>query len=309
MKSSANEFGDILYSVANEREDFVVYCPDTRSCGLEYFKDKFPGRGFNFGIAEQNLLDAAAGAASTGLKVYVPTFAVFMSMRACEQIRQFICYPKQDVTLLSTHTGLQVGSDGGTHIAVEDVGIMRSIPNMSIVQPADGHAARAIAKFSLDFHQPLYVRLHREAVPEVYDDSYEFEFNKIRIVKEYGHDLAILATGVMVGKALEAAEELADKGINAIVADVSTIKPIDVDGIVNIASKTSLIVTVEDHNVIGGLSSAVAEVLCREMPTKMCSLGIPDCFGESGKSAELYELHHLNAESIADTIKNIVKNQ
>lgn len=307
MKSSANEFGDFLYSIANEREDFVVYCPDTRSCGLEYFKDKFPGRGFNFGIAEQNLLDAAAGAASTGLKVYVTTFAVFMSMRACEQIRQFICYPKQDVTLLSTHTGLQVGSDGGTHIAVEDVGIMRSLPNMSIVQPADGYAAKAIAKFSLDFHQPLYVRLHRESVPDVYDESYIFEFNKLRIIKEFGCDLAILATGVMVGKAIDAAKQLASKGINAIVADVSTIKPIDVDGIVNIASKTSMIVTVEDHNVIGGLGSAVAEVLCREKPTRLYSLGIPDCFGESGKPIELYDQYNLNADGIAKSIINIIQ--
>lgn len=307
MKSTANEFGDILYSVANEREDFVVYCPDTRSCGLEYFKDKFPGRGFNFGIAEQNLLDTAAGAASTGLKVYVPTFAVFMTMRACEQIRQFICYPKQDVTLLSTHTGLQVGPDGGTHIAIEDMGIMRCLPNMTIVQPADGFAARAIAKFSLDFHQPLYVRLHREAVPGVYDESYEFEFNKIRIVKEYGHDVAILGTGVMVGKAVEVAEQLAIKGINTIVADVSTIKPIDVDGIVNIASKTSTIITVEDHNIIGGLGSAVAEVLCREKPTRLYTLGVPDCFGESGKSAELYEHYHLDVKGITESIINIVK--
>ena len=307
MKSTANEFGDILYSVANDREDFVVYCPDTRSCGLEFFKDKFSGRGFNFGIAEQNLLDTAAGAASTGLKVYVPTFAVFMTMRACEQIRQFICYPKQDVTLLSTHTGLQVGPDGGTHIAVEDVGIMRCLPNMTIVQPADGFAARAIARFSLDFHQPLYIRLHREAVPVVYDESYEFEFNKIRIIKEHGHDLAILATGVMVGKALEAAEQLAIKGIRAIVADVSTIKPIDVDGIVNIASKTSTIITVEDHNIIGGLGSAVAEVLCREKPTRVYTLGVPDCFGESGKSAELYEHYHLDVEGISESIIYLMK--
>ena len=309
MKSTANELGDILYAIAKEREDFVIYCPDTRSCGLEYFKDKFPGRGFNFGIAEQNLLGAAAGAASTGLKVYVPTFAVFLSMRACEQIRQFICYPKQDVTLLSTHTGLQVGPDGGTHIAVEDVGIMRTLPNMTIVQPADGYAAREIAKFSLDYHQPLYVRLHREAVATVYDEDYKFEFNKIRFIKEFGNDLAILSTGALVGKALDAAKILAENGIKAFVADVSTIKPIDVETIVSITNKTSLIVTVEDHNIIGGLGSAVAEVLCREKPTKMYSLGIPDCFGESGKSAELYELHHLNAEGIAASIKNIVNNQ
>lgn len=309
MKSTANEFGDFLYNIAKEREDFVVFCPDTRSCGLEYFKDKFPGRGFNFGIAEQNLLDAAAGAASTGLKVYVPTFAVFMSLRACEQIRQFICYPKQDVTLLSTHTGLQVGSDGGTHIAVEDVGIMRALPNMTIVQPADGYAAREIAKFSLEYHQPLYVRLHREAVKPVYDESYKFVFNKIRVIKEIGDDVAILTTGVMVGKALEAAEILRSKGILVSVSDVSTIKPIDIDGIVKLAKRASILVTIEDHNIIGGLGSAVAELLCREWPSKLYTLGIPDCFGESGKSAELYELHHLDAKGLAESIENLYKKQ
>lgn len=309
MKSTANEFGDILYSVANDREDFMVFCPDTRSCGLEYFKDKYPNRGYNFGIAEQNLLAAAAGAASTGIKVYVPTFAVFMTMRACEQIRQFICYPKQDVTLLSTHTGLQVGPDGGTHIAIEDVGIMRTLPNMTIIQPADGYAAREMAKFSLEYHQPLYVRLHREAVPEVYDENYKFEFNKIRVLKEFGNDLAILATGVMVGRALAAASLLQEKGIKATVADVSTIKPIDAETIVDLAKKTSLIVTLEDHNIIGGLGSAVSEVLCREQPTKMYSLGVRDCFGESGKPTELYELHHLDANGVAQSIEEIVKAQ
>lgn len=309
MNSTANEFGNGLYEAAAEREDFLVCCPDTRSCGLENFKDKFPKRGFNFGIAEQNLLNVAAGIASTGTKAYVATFAVFMTMRACEQIRQFIAYPCQDVTLLSTHTGLQVGLDGGTHIAVEDVGIMRTLPNMTILQPADIYAAREMVKFSLDFHKPLYIRLHRAPVEPVYDASYRFEFNKARIVKEYGSEVAILSTGVMVGTALKAAELLAQQGIGATVADVSTIKPIDTETIVSLAKKTGRIVTLEDHNIIGGLGSAAAEELSRHCPTRMRMLGIPDVYGESGKPEELYRLHNLHPAGVAASVAAFLKEE
>ena len=303
MKATRFEFGEELIRCAQEYEHFVICNPDTQSCGLENFADQFPGRAYTFGIAEQNLLAAAAGMASCGQKVYVPTFAVFLSMRACEQIRQFICYPNQNVTLLSTHTGLQVGKDGGTHIACEDVGIMRSLPNMTVIQPADAIAARAMARFSLDFNTPLYVRLHRSEVPLVHDESYQFHFGRADVLYDGGRDVALVATGVMVHRALAAAQLLAAHGISAKVIDVHTIKPIDQDTLVWAAEQTGAVLTIEDHNIFGGLGSAVAEVLAKERPANMCMMGIPDQFGESADPEELYRMHGLTVEGIVEKTK------
>lgn len=306
MKASRFEFGDELIAQARTHKDFVVCNPDTQSCGLEHFDEVNPNHAFMFGIAEQDLVGAAAGIASCGNKVYVSTFAVFLTMRACEQIRHFVCYPNQDVTLLGCHTGLQIGQDGGTHTALEDVGIMRSMANMSIIQPADGYAARAMARFSLDFHTPLYVRLHRSEVPAIYDDSYVFRFGKANVVKDNGDDVAIVATGVMVYRALQAAQMLLEKGIRAKVVDMSTIKPIDEEMLTSLSARTGKIVTLEDHNIFCGLGSAVAEALCKNAPCKMLMLGVNDKYGESGKPEELYELHRLTPAQIAEDIAAFV---
>lgn len=307
MKATRFEFGDELIKLGAQRDDFVICNPDTQSCGVENFDMIYPNRSYTFGIAEQTLLDAAAGMASCGNKVFVPTFAVFLTMRACEQIRQFICYPNQNVTLLGTHTGLQVGKDGGTHIALEDVSIMRSMGNMTIIQPADGYAARAMARFSLDFKTPLYVRLHRSEVPTVYDENYEFHFGKAEIIRDFGSDVALLASGVTVIRAIAAAEILKQKGIGAKVVDVTTIKPIDHDTIEKLSKETKAIVTVEDHNVFGGLGSAVAESLALHTPCKMRMVGVQDKFGESADPEDLYRSHGITPEGIADAAAELVK--
>ncbi len=309
MKASRFEFGEELIRLAQTHSNFVVCNPDTQSCGLENFDKLYPGRAYNFGIAEQALLDAAAGMASCGNKVYVPTFAVFLTMRACEQIRQFICYPKQDVVLLGTHTGLQVGKDGGTHIALEDVGIMRSMANMTILQPADGIAARAMARYSLDFTGPLYVRLHRSEAPVIHDENYRFRFDQADVLCEYGNDVALVASGITVWRALKAAELLKECGIKATVVDVQTIKPIDGKTICEVAARTRAVVTVEDHNVIGGLGSAVAETLAKSCPTLMRMIGVQDMFGESADPEELYENHGITPEHIAEIACDLAKNK
>lgn len=178
-------FGEELLKIAETNEDFVVFNADTKACGLEKFREKFPHREFSFGIAEQNLVCAAAGMASCGNKVFLSTFAVFASMRACEQVRTFVCYPNLDVTIIGSHTGLQVGGDGATHMAIEDVSIMRAFPNMTVVQPADAFSARALAHVAVSFHGPLYIRLHRNVVDDIYDDTYKFDIGKARIVQTW----------------------------------------------------------------------------------------------------------------------------
>jgi len=307
MKATRFEFGEELIRLGKEHKDFVVCNPDTQSCGLENFDQVYPGRAYTFGIAEQDLLAAAAGMASCGNKVYVPTFAVFLTMRACEQIRQFICYPDQDVTLLATHTGLQVGKDGGTHIACEDVGIMRSMANMTVLQPSDGISARQMAEFSLQFHTPLYIRLHRSETPVIHDKDYRFQFGKADVLLDDGDDVALVATGVMVHPALQAAELLREQGVHAKVIDVQTIKPIDRETLAWAAERTRAVVTVEDHNIYGGLGSAAAEALAATRPTRMRILGIPDVFGESADPKELYEMHGLTAGGIAKEAAALVK--
>lgn len=306
MKATRFEFGDELIRLAAMRDDFVILNPDTQSCGVENFDKLFPNRAYSFGIAEQTLLAAAAGMASCGDKVYVPTFAVFLTMRACEQIRQFICYPNQNVTLLGSHTGLQVGKDGGTHIALEDVSIMRGMGNMAVIQPADAYAARAMARFSLDYTTPLYVRLHRSEVPALYDASYEFQFGKGRIIRDFGCDVALVASGVTVIRAVEAAELLSARGIKAKVVDMATIKPIDHEILAWLSKETGKIVTIEDHNVFGGLGSAVAESLALHLPCSVRMVGVQDKFGESADPEDLYRAHGITPENIAATAAELV---
>ena len=291
-------FGQELLRLA-ETHDFIVCSADTKTCGLEHFGELFPGREFTFGIAEQNLTATSAGLASCGNKVYLATFAVFASMRACEQVRTFICHTKQNVTVIGTHTGLQVGGDGATHAAVEDVSIMRAFPNMTIWQPADAVSAKEMAKASLDFTGPLYVRLHRNPVPDVYDDSYRFVPGKATLVKEYGKDLTIISSGILLAKALAAAEALKEQGVGARIVDMSTIKPLDTEAVEAAARETGAILTLEDASIFGGLGSAVAEHTAGHCPVPMEIVGIPDRFGESGDPELIYRDCGMDAASVA----------
>ncbi len=299
-------FGKELLRLAETNEDFVLCNADTKTCGLEVFGKLYPHREFSFGIAEQNLVGGAAGLASCGNKVYLATFGVFASMRACEQVRTFVCYPNLNVTIIGTHAGLQVGGDGATHAAIEDVSIMRSFPNMTVVQPSDAVSARALARASLDFTGPLYIRLHRNPVPDVYGEDYEFTFGKARTVKEYGTDMTMIVSGILLKKALDAAEILKHQGIGIRVVDMATIKPLDEEAVLQAAKETGAIMTIEDHTVLGGLGSAVSEVVVQNCPVPMALVGIQDCFGQSGDPELLYRDNGMDVDAIVKKAKLLI---
>lgn len=299
-------FGKELLEIAKTNDNFVACNADTKACGIENMGELFPDRSYSIGIAEQNLINVAAGLAASGFKVFACTFAVFATMRCCEQVRTFVCYPGLNVTVVGTHTGLQVGEDGATHAAVEDVAIMRSLPNMTIIQPADAVAARAIAHAAVEFTGPLYIRLHRNASPVIYDETYRFELGKATTVRNYGDDVALITSGIMLQKTLDAADALNKKGIKARVIDMSTLKPLDADAVLEAAMATNAVVTIEDHSLIGGLGSAVAQVLSEKYPCLVKCIGIPDVFAESGPSEVLYTKYHMDTPSIVAAAENLV---
>lgn len=302
-------FGKELLKIAETNENFVLCNADTKTCGLEAFGKLYPHREFSFGIAEQNLIGGAAGLAACGNKVFLATFGVFASMRACEQVRTFVCYPNLNVTIIGTHAGLQVGGDGATHAAIEDVSIMRSFPNMTVVQPADAVSARALAHAAVDFTGPLYIRLHRNPVPDIYGEGYGFTFGKARTVADYGSDLTMIVSGILLGKALEAAEILKERGIGVRVVDMATIKPLDAEAVIRAAKETGAIMTIEDHTVLGGLGSAVSEVVVQNCPVPMTLVGIQDRFGESGDPELLYRDHGMDTDSIVQKAEKLIKSK
>ena len=281
-------FGHELIEIAKTNENFVVCNADTKACGLEKFGKDFPEREFSFGIAEQNMVGGAAGLAACGNKVFLATFAVFASMRACEQVRTFVCYPNLNVTVIGTHTGLQVGGDGATHAAIEDV------------------AAKALAHAAVDFKGPLYVRLHRNPVADIYDPAtYRFEWGKANTVVDYGTDMTMIVSGILLKKALDAAEILKEQGILVRVLDMATIKPLDHEAVIKAARETGAIMTIEDHTILGGLGSAVAEVLVENEPVPMQRIGVQDKFGESGDPELLYRDHGMDVDSIVEKAKEL----
>lgn len=298
-------FGEEIVKLGAGR-DFMVINADTKACRLEEFKHSYPEREFSVGIAEQNMMTMAAGMASCGDKVFVSTFAVFASMRACEQVRTFICYPKLNVTIAATHTGLQVGEDGATHAAVEDIAIMSALPNMTVIQPSDEISARAAARFAVDFEGPLYVRLHRNPVETIHRPDYVFDPLKPELLCDYGNDAAILVTGIMAKKCMEAAEFLKNEGIFVRVLELPGIKPLPESVILEEAVRCGAVVTVEDHNVIGGFGSAVAALIAQNCPVPMGIVGIRDRFGESGDPELLYRDNGMSAPQIAQRVRDIL---
>jgi transketolase len=300
-------FGEELVALGKERADFVVMDADiAKSCATSLFHISFPDRSYNLGIAEQNLMATAAGYASTGTQVFAATYGVFASMRACEQVRTFICYPRLKVRIIASHGGLQVGADGATHQAIEDIGIMRSLPNMTVIQPADGTAARLAARAVMDYDGPVYIRLLRNNSPLIFDEKYRFKIGKAVALKNYGSDLTIIGTGAMVPKILQAAEELNERNIKVRVLEIHTLKPIDKEAIIKAAKETGAIVTVEDHNIIGGLGSGVSEVLSENYPTIVKRVAIPDTFGQSGEAEMLYDHYGMNVRHIVNAAKEVL---
>lgn len=305
-KATREAYGQALEELGAVRQDVVVLDADlSKSTKTSVFQAKYPERFFNAGIAEQNLMGLAAGFAAAGKVPFASTFAVFATGRAYDQIRNSICYPRLNVKIAATHAGITVGEDGGSHQALEDINLMRGLPNMTVLVPADGPEAKNAVKAAADYEGPVYIRLGRSGVPTITDADVPFVIGKGRVMRE-GADVTLIGCGMMVAKALEAADVLAAEGVNAAVIDMSTIKPIDRELIVEWAKKTGAIVTAEEHNVIGGLGSAVAEVLVEEVLVPMERVGIEDVFGESGTGGELVEKYRLTAEHIVEKAKRAI---
>lgn len=300
-------YGKALVKLSNMNENVVVLDADlSKSTKTADFKAVAPERFINMGIAESNMMGVAAGLSTCGKIPFVSTFAIFAAGRAFEQIRNSICYPKLNVKVCATHAGLTVGEDGATHQSVEDISLMRSIPNMTVINPSDAVETEAAILAAAEFNGPCYVRLGRLAVNAVNDEkNYKFEIGKGITLAE-GNDVTIIATGIMVEVALQAKEELAKEGISARIINIHTIKPIDNELLIKAAKETGAIVTAEEHSVIGGLGSAVSEVVAEECPVPVLKVGIKDTFGESGKPNELLELYGLTSASIVEKAKKAI---
>ncbi len=307
-KTATREAYGMALAEFGESYDIVVLDADlSKSTKTDTFKKKFPERFFNTGIAEANMMTTAAGLASCGKIVFASSFAMFAAGRAFEQVRNGICYPNLNVKIGATHAGISVGEDGATHQCLEDIGIMRTIPNMVILNPADKAESILAVEAAIKHDGPVYLRFGRLAVPEIFDrETYKFEIGKGVEIMD-GTDVTVIATGLMVPEAMDAAAKLKGEGISVRVINMATIKPIDKDIIVKAAKETGAIVTAEEHNIIGGLGSAVAEVLSENSPVPMKRVGTEDKFGQSGKPAELLELYGLTADNIAKQVKEVMK--
>lgn len=304
--ATRDAYGQALAELGAINDKVVVLDADlSKSTKTNDFKKVFPERFFNIGIAEQNLLGTAAGFAAAGKIPFASSFAVFAVGRAYDQIRNSIAYPKLNVKIAATHAGLTVGEDGGSHQMLEDIALMRALPNMTVLVPADGEETKQAVMAAAAYEGPVYIRLGRPKVPVLFDADYQFEIGK-GVVLQDGSDVTLVATGIMVSKAVEAAEKLAAEGISAAVVNISTIKPLDNALIIQMAQKTGAVVTCEEHNIYGGLGSAVAEVLVEHCPMPMVRVGVEDKFGESGLPDQLLEKHGLTADNIAAKAKEVI---
>ena len=298
--ATRQSYGEILKDLGKSNENIVVLDADlSTATKTDLFAKEFPNRFFDMGIAEQDMIGTAAGFASCGKIPFASTFAVFAAGRAYDQIRNSVCYPNLNVKICATHAGITVGEDGATHQMVEDISMMRTLPNMQVYSPCDDVEARFIIEEISKINAPCYVRLSRLSTPVIYDENEKFELGKVKQIGE-GTDATIFATGVCVAEAIKAQEILANKGINVRVVDVHTIKPIDKEAIVRCAKETNKIITVEDHSIIGGLGTSICEVLAEEFPCKVIRLGIKDSFGKSGNAVELMNYFEINAEAIVN---------
>lgn len=307
MIATRDAYGEALAELGESNKDVVVLDADlSGSTKTAVFAKKFPERFFNMGIAEQDMMGTAAGLAASGKIPFASTFAIFATGRAWEQVRQSIAYPKLNVKVVATHAGITVGEDGASHQSVEDIAVMRVIPNMTVIVPADGVETRKVIREIVRYKGPVYVRLSRGKSPVVLDDSYSFEIGKGVVLKD-GKDVSLIACGVMVYKALQAADTLGKEGVSARVINISSIKPIDADLIIRAARETGCVVTAEEHSIIAGLGGAVAEVLAENCPVPVKRIGIEDKFGTSGDADLLMELYGLTADNIAKAAREVIK--
>lgn len=309
-ESTRVAFGNALMRMADEDPTIMYVAADTlKSVGGAPMHKKYPERAINVGIAEQNMALVGAGMAASGAKAFVATYATFASMRICEQIRTFICYPNLDVKIVAGLGGLSGGQEGVTHQGIEDVGVLRSIPNLVIVEPADAASTEVITEAITKYNGPVYMRIGRNASPKVFDSDYKFEIGKANTLVDRGNDAAIFATGAAVHRALEAEKILASEGYQVKVIEMPCVKPLDEEAVLNAAKDTKLVFTAEDHNIIGGLGSAVAEVLSEKFPTRLERIGIRDQFTESGDHEELLDKYCLLPRDMADRVIEGIKNK
>lgn len=302
-QATRQSYGETLVKLGKENENIVVLDADLAGATkTDLFGKEYPERFFDMGIAEANMLGTAAGLATCGKIPYASTFAVFAAGRGYDQIRNSICYPKLNVKICATHAGITVGEDGATHQMLEDLSLMRGLPNMTVISPSDDTQARWVIEEISKMEGPVYVRLARLATPIIYEENQKFEIGKAVQLGE-GTDGTVFATGVTVAEAIKAQEELEGQGIHIRVVDMHTIKPIDKDTILKCAKETKKLVSVEDHSIIGGLGSAISEVLTDEYPTKLERMGMQDIFGKSGKAEELMEYFGLTAKAIVQKFK------
>ncbi|WP_432663289.1 transketolase family protein [Wukongibacter baidiensis] len=302
MKSPRDVLGEVLVQLGRENDKIIILNADlASSTRTKNFKDEFPSRYYNLGICEQNMMSLAGGLASEGFIPIASTFAVFATGRAYDQIRQCVAYSKNNVKIAATHPGLAVGGDGATHQALEDISLMRTIPNMVVLAPSDEIETKNVIKKVIDYEGPVYIRIGRAEMPQIYSEDYSFEIGKGNTLRS-GTDITIISHGIMTYHALLVAEELMIEGIDAEVINMASIKPIDSELILSSVKKTGAVVTIEDHSIYGGLGSSVAEIVVTNNPIPMKIIGIQDTFGESGSVKDLYKKYGLDTESIKNQI-------
>ena len=303
-KATRQAFGEALVKLGMKNENVVVLDADlTKSTMTTFFQKEFPNRHLNMGIAEANMITTSAGIATTGKIPFASTFALFAAGRAYDQIRNSIAYPNLNVKICPTHAGISLGEDGGSHQSIEDIALMRVLPNMVVLSPADAVETEKMIFSVADYKGPVYIRLGRLAVPTIFDENYKFEIGCAKQIKE-GNDVAIIATGIMVYESMLASDILKEHGIDARVINMSTIKPLDNEIVLKAANECKYIITVEEHSVIGGLGSAVCEYLSEVKPTKVIRHGVYDIFGQSGEGNEMLDKYHLRAKDIVDIVLN-----
>lgn len=306
-KATRDGFGEAIVEVGKENPSvYVVDIDIGKSCKTGAFRKELPEQYLNVGIAEQNGAGVAAGLATCGKIPFVVTYAAFGSMRICEMIRQEICYPNLNVKIACSHGGVTPANDGASHQAIEDMGILRTLPNMTVIMPADYYAAKALVKAAAEHYGPVYLRFTRDAIPVIYDENATFEIGKANLLLD-GKDVALIANGDTVRLALEAAEQLKAEGISARVLDMHTIKPLDTEAVQDCIDSIGKIITVEDHNILNGLGSAVADVVAESGKATLRRIGIQDQYGQSAPYERLLEMNGITAENIAATARELLK--
>lgn len=307
LKATRDGFGEEIVKLGKKDNDIYVVDVDIgKSCKTGAFRSELPEQYLNVGIAEQNAAGVAAGLATCGKVPFVVTYAVFGSLRMCEMIRQEICYPKLNVKIACSHGGVTPANDGASHQSIEDMGVLRTIPNMTVLMPADYYSAKKLVAAAAEYDGPVYLRFTRDAIPVIYDEDTEFEIGKAYKLKE-GKDVAIIANGDTVSIAMKAAEELEKKGVSVKLLDMHTIKPLDVDAVMECVNEIGKIITVEDHNIMNGLGSAVSEVAVETGKATVKRIGIQDQFGQSAPYQRLLEMNGITVENIVKTAEDLLK--